>query len=313
MTRAPTHPLHTDARAGAAVRGLNTAVLVFLMSRPSHLLLQAVVFLLGIAVARAHDVPIDPVRWAVGLAVFLPLAGSVHVANEYADHETDALTVRTPFSGGSGTLPRTGRSPALALAAAGALLAGGTALAVAAAVTGTLHPVAAALLALGTLGGWAYSVGPFPLGWHGLGEVTNSLLGGMVLPLYGVAVAGGAVDAEAALVFLPFTLLVGANLLATTWPDRDADARVGKRTLATRWPVPWLRAVYAATNAAFVAATVLLAPGPLDPRVAAASLLVVPLVGFGMLVYTRWRSPFPAVAAMVAVAIIQLAAWWAVG
>ena len=294
-------------------RVLSTAALVFLMSRPSHLLLQAVVYLLGISVARAHGVALDPVAWAVGLMVFLPLAASVHLVNEYADHETDALTVRTPFSGGSGALPRTGRSPMLALAAASALGATGAVLTLVATLAGFLHPAGAALLALGTLGGWAYSVGPFPLGWHGLGEVANSLLGGMVLPLYGVAVVGGVVDAGTALAFLPFTLLVGANLLATTWPDRDADARVGKRTLATRWPVPWLRAVYAATNAAFVAATALLAPGSLDPRVATASLLVVPLVGLGMLVYTRWRSPFPAVAAMVALAIIQLAAWWAVG
>jgi 1,4-dihydroxy-2-naphthoate octaprenyltransferase len=31
---------------------------------------------------------------------------SVHYANEYADHKTDALTERTKFSGGSGILPR---------------------------------------------------------------------------------------------------------------------------------------------------------------------------------------------------------------
>lgn len=56
--------------------------------------------------------------------------------------------------------------------------------------------------------------------------------GGIALPLYGAAVV--ATPTPVALALVPHTLLVGCNLLATHWADREADAAVGKRTLAVR-------------------------------------------------------------------------------
>jgi 1,4-dihydroxy-2-naphthoate octaprenyltransferase len=46
-------------------------------------------------------------RVLAGALALLSAAMAVHYANEYADAETDALTVRTPSSGGSGALERT--------------------------------------------------------------------------------------------------------------------------------------------------------------------------------------------------------------
>jgi 1,4-dihydroxy-2-naphthoate octaprenyltransferase len=281
---------------------------LWLAARPSQLALIGLVYALGVGMA-ATDAPAVPwARVGVGFAAVLPLAVSIHYANEYADAETDRLTERTPFSGGSGALERTGVARTLlARASAGALLVG-----VVAAGLGWLSDLlpttAAALLATIAVAGLAYSLPPVALIRRGVGEVTNAVLGGTLLPLYGVAVVGP-VTVEAVLAVVPFTLLVGCNLLATHWPDREADAAVGKRTLAVRWSPTQMRRAYWM----LVAAALLLTAGLttlLPTAVIAAQTLALPPLLWGGVVLTRQRSPFPAVSAMVLHAGASTVAWW---
>ncbi|OYR53299.1 1,4-dihydroxy-2-naphthoate octaprenyltransferase [Halorubrum sp. Ea1] len=290
------------------------AVLVALwrMSRPAQLALIALVYALGVAMALGRGGTADPRAVGLGLAALLPVAASVHYANEYADVETDARTERTPFSGGSGALVESGLSSRLALRAA--VAAGLFGLAVlGSAVTPTadraLSGVPAALLLGVLVVGWQYSVGPLRLAWNGLGEVTNAALGGVALPLYGVAVVTGDVAPGAALATVPFALVVFVNLLETQWPDRRADAAVGKRTLATRWSAGRLRAAYAAGSLAAAGSAVVLAGRVLPPPVAVGTL--APMVGLapGTHRFTRREEPLPAVATMVAVAVGTTLGW----
>jgi 1,4-dihydroxy-2-naphthoate octaprenyltransferase len=293
----------------AALAGARVVVpAVVAMARPTQVLLVAAVMLLGVAFAAARGASPDPVAVVVGLVALLAVAAGIHLANEYADHETDRLTSRTPFSGGSGALGRTGLPRSIALRAARVASLAGFCVAVAGWWAGVLPGPALVVLVLGALGGWAYSLGPFPLAWHGIGEMANGVLGGMLLPLYGVAVAGAMLDTAAIAAFLPLMLVVTANLLATTWPDRTADAAVGKRTLATRWQPVVLRRLFAALAGA---ATAMLAAGLLawPAVVALAGLSAVPLLVVGLAWYTRRESPLPTVAAMVWLVVAQLGAW----
>ena len=98
----------------------------------------------------------------VGLVVLLLVSSSVHYANEYADYETDALTPRTWFSGGSGALPGSTMPRRVALRAGWAGLAAGSTLALFGWATGALNPTALYPLALGTFLGWMYSLPPEP-------------------------------------------------------------------------------------------------------------------------------------------------------
>jgi 1,4-dihydroxy-2-naphthoate polyprenyltransferase len=274
------------------------------MSRPLQLLSVVLVYGLGglVAHANSYDIALD--HLLTGAIVLLPVAASIHYANEYADYETDSLTQRTPFSGGSGVLPRGHIPRRLALSAAFVSLVIGLVLAAA-----LLSGVALRLLLVGAFFGWMYSLPPLKLAWRGWGELDNALLGGMVLPLYGYAVHSHQIDGPAVLVFMPFMLLVFLNLLATTWPDRLADEQVGKNTLATRWPMPTLRRVYYSVVLVIVGVLLALTPHVLPFKVFTLSLLVLPLVIVSAVRYTRDDNPTYAVSAMVSLLVIQMFAW----
>jgi 1,4-dihydroxy-2-naphthoate octaprenyltransferase len=277
------------------------------MGRPAQLALIVLVYGLG-AVVVLRTVQFDPSSLVGGLVALLPVAVSVHYVNEYADYETDTLTDRTPFSGGSGALQRTGLDRAFAWRAAWAALVLGVAAAVVCAVHGFTATTIGILTVIGVVG-WQYSVGPLALVWRGAGEVTNAVLGGLLLPLYGAATQTGSLEPQVALAMVPFTIMVLVNLLATHWPDREADAAVGKSTLPTRWDPPRLRLTYAVLT--IVAALVLLGltGAVVPPLVTVASLPAFVVAAWGYTHYTRQESPFPAVAAMVTLALCQTAAW----
>ncbi len=299
----PDHPDH-DRRT--------IAVALWRMSRPAQLALILLVYGFGVAMGVAHSDTSDFGGVLTGAAVLLPVAASVHYANEYADVQTDALTDRTPFSGGSGALVETGLSPRLAAraaAVAGGLGVVATLLWVSAVGGRTLAPTPVALLFGVLILGLQYSVGPLRLAWNGLGGVTNALLGGVALPLYGFAVVTGTVTAEAALATVPFALVVFVNLLETTWPDRHADAAVGKRTLATRVAPRTLRIAYVAASLAAGGTAIALAGSTLPRAVVIGTL--VPLVGLAVGAYrfTHRETPYPAVVSMVLVAVGSTAGW----
>ena len=289
-------------------------VALWRMSRPAQLALIALVYALGVAMAFGRGAETEAGAVAVGLAALLPTAASVHYANEYADAETDALTDRTPFSGGSGALVESGLPRSLALRAAIASGAVGVALLVAgvAPVGGRmLGAVPAAALVGILLAGWQYSVRPLRLAWNGLGEATNAALGGVALPLYGFAVVTDGVTVAAALATLPFALVVFVNLLETQWPDRRADAAVGKDTLATRWSADRLRLAYGLGGLTAAGSAVALAlSGDVFPRLVALGT-VLPMVGLvpGYYRFTRRETPLPAVVTMVLVAAGSTVGW----
>lgn len=288
-------------------------------SRPPQLLVVTLVYGLGVAVAVANGAPFGTRRVVVGLLVLLPTAAGVHYANEYADHETDALTERTPFSGGSGALQATGVSRGLLLWAAAAVSTAGIGAAAVLSTVGGLPRPAVVLLVVGGVGGVQYSLPPLAFARRGLGELVNAALGGLVLPGYGAAVVGG-LDRTVALAVLPFACFVLANMFETQWPDRHADADVGKDTLAVRWRPRRLRVAYAASVVVGFAVLLGLTDGVLETTsavfpwpVTLATLPAMPLFAWGTVRFTRREVPYPAVLGMVLVAGLQLFAWVSLG
>lgn len=297
-------------------------------ARPSQVALVLVVYLLGVGLATAGSplvaaepatnaqtgVPSDLLVSALSGAIALvPVTITIHYANEYADGETDALADRTPFSGGSGALARTGLPASFLRSATIAAFVTTTFVLMGAVTVGGLSIDAIALLVTILPLGLAYSLLPVALIRRGVGEVVNATLGGIALPLYGAAVVATPTPV-AVLAVVPLTLLVGCNLLATHWADREADAAVGKRTLAVRWSPTRIRRTYAILAVVAVITTAGLWIGGVFPNaVALAHLAPAPFLVWGGAVLTRRRSPLPAVLAMVVLAVTTTVAWWWVG
>jgi len=286
---------------------------LWLMARPLIMVSVVLVYLLGNLIARTVD-GMDGNGLVWGLLALLPTMVSIHYANEYADVETDRLTARTPFSGGSQVIPNSLVSRQVALLAAWFALITGLVIALLGVLLGKLSGAALLILIAGALGGWMYSLPPLALGWRGWGEVTNAILGGILLALYGYVVQTGVPDWRTIAVCLPFAFLVFNNLLATTWPDRHADRIAGKRTLATRLSPPQLRRLYGFVALLSFALIVALSDrSGLPDEVFLGSLLAFPVVAWGYQRYTRQESPLPSVMAMVALLILQMVAWYWAG
>ncbi|HJS47676.1 MAG TPA: prenyltransferase [Gemmatimonadales bacterium] len=170
-------------------------------------------------------------RTLLALAGLLAMHVAVNALNEAADFESgiDLVTVRTPFSGGSGAIPgrqitagsarRVGRVALLAGAAIGAWFIATDGLAL------------APILAAGVVLVAGYSTGFARAGW---GEVAAGLGLGF-LPVVGTALAQGAPASTAAwAAAVPAFFLTFDLLLLNEFPDETADRAGRRRNLVLR-------------------------------------------------------------------------------
>jgi hypothetical protein len=91
-----------NARTGSLKR---TMVGLLRMSRPGPLVAALLAWLLGASILYGKGSRFGLSSFVLGFASVLMVILSLHYANEYADYETDSLTRRTLYSGGSGVLP----------------------------------------------------------------------------------------------------------------------------------------------------------------------------------------------------------------
>lgn len=197
--------------------------------RPNFLLLTPACVVLGLAAALWRGFAIDGwhVLWIMIGAVATHVA--VNALNEYADFRSglDFKTVKTPFSGGTGTLPANPDKAHLAL------------------ITGIVSLTVAAAVGVYFLAvrGW----GLLPLGLLGLviivaytPAITRSALLCLLAPGLGfgpLMVMGteycltGSYSWTGAVVSLTPFFLVSDLLLLNQFPDLDPDRSVGRRHL----------------------------------------------------------------------------------
>lgn len=83
--------------------------------------------------------------------------------------------------------------------------------------------------------GFAYTGGPFPLGYHGLGDVFVFIFFGLVAVGATYFVQAGQVSLDVWLAAVPIGLLAANILVVNNFRDADTDAAAGKRTLVVRF------------------------------------------------------------------------------
>jgi len=83
--------------------------------------------------------------------------------------------------------------------------------------------------------GIAYTGGPWPLGYHGLGDVFVFVFFGVVAVVGTFYLQSGNVTGAALIASLPVAMLVTAILVVNNLRDIDTDRQAGKRTVAVRF------------------------------------------------------------------------------
>lgn len=211
----------------------------FLATRPRTLVAGFVPVAVGTALASrdGHFMPLAALACLIG-ALFIQVG--TNLVNDYYD-----------FKRGADTGDRLGPPRATQqgwLAPRSVIMGAMVCFALAFAIGMYLVSIAGwPLLVIGVtslLAGYAYTGGPFPLAYNGLGDV-------FVLVFFGfVAVGGtyfvqtGTVSLSAMLAALPVGLLGVALLAVNNTRDAKTDAAAGKRTLVVRFGVGFGKAEY---------------------------------------------------------------------
>jgi 1,4-dihydroxy-2-naphthoate polyprenyltransferase len=95
--------------------------------------------------------------------------------------------------------------------------------------------------------GIAYTGGPWPLGYHGLGDLFVFLFFGLVAVGATYFVQAGHLTTGAVLAAVPIGLLTTNILVVNNYRDADTDAAAGKRTLVVRFGRGFARAQFTAS------------------------------------------------------------------
>lgn len=177
-----------------------------------------------------RDEGFDPLAAVICLGFALLIQIGTNFANDYFD-----------FVHGADTTARVG--PRRAVAAG--LVTPKTMLRVTIAVFAIAFVLGLSLLAWGgpwlvlvgiasILSGIAYTGGPFPLAYHGLGDLFVFVFFGLVAVIATYFVQVGEVSGESILAAIPIGLLTTNILVVNNYRDVETDAVAGKRTLVVR-------------------------------------------------------------------------------
>lgn len=197
-------------------------------ARPYSLTASVTPVLVGTA-AAAHDGHFAPLVFLATLVGAVAIQAGTNMLNDYYDY---VRGIDTGESIGPGGLIQHG------LLSAGAVRAGGFALLAVGSLFGLWlvtvagWPVLAAGV-LSVLAGYAYTGGPLPLGYNGLGDLAVFVFMGPVIVLGAYFVEARALGPSAWWLSVPMAALVTAILVVNNLRDLDEDRRRGKRTLAT--------------------------------------------------------------------------------
>jgi 1,4-dihydroxy-2-naphthoate polyprenyltransferase len=186
-----------------------------------------------VAVGSACAYAAGGVRWGAALAALLGavlIQIGTNLANDVFDAEKGADTAERlgPMRAvQAGLLSARQVRAGMALAFALATLCG-------AVLTWMAGPVVVAIGVASVLAGIGYTGGPYPLGYHGLGDLFVMAFFGFVAVCGTVFVELGHVTGLALVAALPVGALATAILVVNNLRDRATDAACGKRTLAVR-------------------------------------------------------------------------------
>lgn len=214
--------------------------LIFLLSRPLFLLGGALVYALGVGIARYLGAPIDWGVYFLGQAFVTTMQLSAQYLNEYYDAPADQDNPnRTPFTGGSGAVGAGKLSQESVMWAALTTLTILASLAVVLIRVKPVSPLLITIVVLAFLGSFFYSAPPIKLAHSGYGELTTSILVANLVPIFAFVLQYGELHRLLVMSTFPLTTLHLAMMIVFEFPDYLNDLKYEKYTLLVR--VGWER------------------------------------------------------------------------
>lgn len=247
-----------------------------LASRPATLPAAAVPVFVGAGVAFGEGAPLRPLVLLATLVCALLIQIGTNFANDYSDFHRGADVgrlgqVRVTESG---LLSADGVRRGIIVAFALAVLLGGWL-----AWIGGWPIIAIGVLSLAA--GLAYTGGPWPFGYHGLGDVFTFVFFGLVAVSGTTYLQTGTWNEFALLLSIPVGLLVTNILVVNNLRDRPTDIIAGKRTLAVIIGDRATRIQYAASATIAFAVPLFVALSDSSHRLLLLPMLTLPMV-FGL-------------------------------
>ena len=214
--------------------------LLILLSRPLFLLGGALVYGLGVGIARYLGAPIDWSVYIIGQAYVTTMQLSAQYLNEYFDAPADQQNPnRTPFSGGSGAVGEGKLSQETVMWAALTALTVLASLTVVLISVVQLTPLLVTLVVLAFAGSFFYSTPPVRLSQTGYGELSTSILVANLVPIFAFVLQTGEMHRLLVMSTFPLTTLHLVMMIVFEFPDFLNDLKFEKLTLLVR--VGWER------------------------------------------------------------------------
>lgn len=199
-------------------------------SRPKTLPAAVAPILVGASeAARQHDIEAWPVFICLAFALLIQIA--TNMANDYFDYIRGADTEERV---GPERLVSSGKIPPKTMFK---VAVGLFALAFFVGLTMVSYR-GSEMLVVGVLAivfGYAYTGGPYPLAYHGLGDVFVIAFFGLVATVGTYYVIVGEITSSAFLLGLPLGLLANNILVVNNYRDLETDEAAGKITLVVRF------------------------------------------------------------------------------
>ncbi|MBF0444145.1 MAG: 1,4-dihydroxy-2-naphthoate octaprenyltransferase [Magnetococcales bacterium] len=204
--------------------------------RPPFLTASLVPGLIGLATANFSGIRINALTAALTLIGPVLAQAGANVLNDYFDDKNGTDEINTerlfPFTGGSRMIQNGLLSTRQMLIFGTLLLATATLMGLA--LIPIVGPKILWFIVAGLFISWAYSAPPLKLNSRGLGEICIALAFGLFIPLGADFVQRGELSMLPLIAGLPFAMLVTNILYINQFPDRKADAAVGKNHLVVR-------------------------------------------------------------------------------
>jgi 1,4-dihydroxy-2-naphthoate octaprenyltransferase len=219
---------------GGVLVKITTIIQIIKLGRLRFLAGGFLLFTLGALLAILAGSPIDFEKFFFGYAIMLPAHLALSYSNNYFDVQVDQFNEPCFISGGTKILQSNAELRSFCLWFSLALMVLSLILAVVFIIIFAFPLIFLAFILFGNFLGWFYSAPPLRLAYNGLGELSNMITMGILMPGLGYWVIRGGFDPLFLTFAIPFLLYGLDFIISVETPDMEGDKQGKKQTLVVR-------------------------------------------------------------------------------